>query len=60
MYQCRNSIAYIIPIFSVGVGFIPTCLQIFEFFIPKAFIKEFVIPQENKNMMEGEEMLYYG
>ena len=39
---------------------IPTHLQIFEFFFPEAFTKEVVMPQTNKNMMEGGHVIIYG
>ena len=35
-----------------GVGVIPTCLKIYILFIPKAFIKEVVIPQTNKILVK--------
>ena len=58
MEQCRNSRSELL--LSVGVNVIPTCLQIFEFSIPKAFIKEVAITQTNKSMAEGGRVFTYG
>ena len=60
MDQCRNSRSELLPIVVGVVDVIPNCLHIFELFIPKAFIKDFFIPQKKKNMAEGRKLLNYG
>ena len=40
-----------------GVYVIPNQLHISKLFIPKKFIKEVVIPQTNKNVVEGGQVL---
>ena len=50
MDNCSNSRADLLPTFSVDV--FPTRLQIFEFFVPKAFMKEVFTTQMNKSMVK--------
>ena len=47
-----NSRVELLSSIAGGVDVIPTCLHIFELFIPKSFIKEVVIPQTNKSMAD--------
>ena len=60
MDQCRNSRSELLPIVAGVVEVIPNRLQIFELFIPKAFITDFFIPQKKKNMAEGRKLPNYG
>ena len=67
MEQYKNSREDILPSIAGGVNVIPTFLQIFEFIIPKAFVKEVFITQTNKIIVEvvrvltnGEFLLWIG
>ena len=51
--QYRKSKIELPTIIVGGIDIIPTCLNILELFIPKAFIKEVVIPQKKKTWWRG-------
>ena len=57
MKQCRNTRAELLLSVTGSTDIISTHLQLFELFSPKAFIREFVIPQTKKTMTEGGQIL---
>ena len=59
MKQCRNTRAELLLSVTGSTDIISTHLQLFELFSPKAFIREFVIPQTKKTMTEGGQVLTY-